>query len=108
MANWSTTPYAIENVIPYYKQHIPGAQKIARHLYWASFTIPPYGDHSHENLRAIQIPELQRLHGIDLTGIRVPNKRQALRNCVSPRVGKHILDAAIRHTTNALKGDSDD
>lgn len=96
MANWSDTPYVIENVIPYYKQLIPGGQKIARHMYWASFEIPEYDDHRQENLRAIQIPELQKLHGIDLTGISVPNKRQVLRNCVSPRVGKHILDAAIR------------
>ena len=101
LANWATTPYVIENVIPYYKQHIPGYQKIARHLYWASFEIPKYDDHSQENLRAIQIPELQKLHGIDLTGISVPNKRQVLRNCVSPRVGRHILDAAIREAVAA-------
>ena len=95
MANWSRTPYVIENVIPYYPQWIPGAQKIARHLYWSSFPIPEYDDHRTENLRTIQIPELQRMHGIDLTGIRVPNKRQVLRNCVSPRGGRHILDAMI-------------
>jgi DNA (cytosine-5)-methyltransferase 1 len=95
MANWSRTPYVIENVIPYYAQWIPGAQKIARHLYWASFTIPEYADHSEENLRAIQIPELQELHGINLDRFSLKNKRQVLRNCVSPAVGKHILDAYI-------------
>lgn len=93
MANWSPTPYVIENVIPYYPEWIPGWQKIARHLYWASFTIAEYDDHRQENLRAIQIPELQELHGINLDGIKLKNKRQVLRNCVSPRVGKHILDS---------------
>ncbi|MFL0711650.1 MAG: DNA cytosine methyltransferase [Microcella pacifica] len=95
MRNWSTTPYVIENVIPYYSQWIPGAQKIERHLYWASFTIEPYSETGHENLRRVQIPELQAMHGIDLTGIRLPNKRQVLRNCVSPRVGLHILDSFL-------------
>jgi DNA (cytosine-5)-methyltransferase 1 len=97
MANWSPTPYVIENVIPYYKQWIPGAQKIARHLYWASFEIPPYADEREENLRAIQIPQLQELHGINLDGIPLRNKRQVLRNCVPPAVGKHILDAYLQH-----------
>jgi len=94
LANWSRSIYVVENVIPYYPQWIPGAQKIARHLYWASFTIPHYPDQREENLRAIQIRELQVLHGINLDGIRLPNKRQVLRNCVSPDVGLHILAAA--------------
>lgn len=101
MANWSTTPYAIENVIPYYPQLIPGSQKIARHLYWASFEIPEYDDHGHENLRAIQIPQLQAMHGINLDGMKIPNRRQVLRNCVPPRVGRHVLDAAIASMVDA-------
>jgi DNA (cytosine-5)-methyltransferase 1 len=46
-------------------------------------------------LRAIQIPELQRMHGIDLSAYRIPNKRQVLRNMVSPKTGLHVRDAAI-------------
>lgn len=97
LANWSPTPYVVENVIPYYPQHIRGAQRIGdRHLYWASFYIPTLSvAREEENLRAIQIPELQELHGINLDGIKLKNKRQVLRNCVSPRVGKHILDAYL-------------
>ena len=94
LANWSPAPYVVENVIPYYPQWIPGAQKIARHLYWANFDIPEL-HLPQENLRALQIPDLQRLHGIDLSPFKLPNKRQVLRNMVTPEVGLHILEAAI-------------
>lgn len=85
--------YVVENVVPYYDALIP-AQKINRHLYWANFEI---GDlpRDPENLRAIQIPDLQKLHGFDLSGYKLSNKRQVLRNCVSPEVGLHILNKAI-------------
>jgi DNA (cytosine-5)-methyltransferase 1 len=84
--------YVVENVVPYYDALIP-AQKINRHLYWANFEIGDLPQKA-ENLRAIQIPDLQELHGFDLTGYKLPNKRQVLRNCVSPQVGLHILNKA--------------
>lgn len=84
--------WVVENVIPWYEPLIP-AQQINRHLYWANFDIPPMPK-LNENLRAIQIPELQRLHGIDLSPHSLPNKRQVLRNMVPPKVGAHILDSA--------------
>jgi len=105
MANWSATPYAIENVVPYYPQWIAGAQKVARHLYWASFDIPPFRKwderDTEENLRRVQIPELQALHGINLDGIQLSNKRQVLRNCVPPAVGRHVLDAYLYRDAEA-------
>jgi DNA (cytosine-5)-methyltransferase 1 len=95
LANWAECSYVVENVIPYYEQMIPGSQKIARHLYWANFTIPEYADQREENLRSIQIPQLQEMHGIYLDRFALSNKRQVLRNCVSPAVGRHILDAYL-------------
>jgi DNA (cytosine-5)-methyltransferase 1 len=85
--------WVVENVIPWYEPLIP-AQKLHRHLYWANFSIPEQ-PHVHENLRAIQIPQLQEMHGIDLSAYRIPNKRQVLRNMVSPKTGLHVRDAAI-------------
>jgi len=85
--------WVVENVVPYYKPLIE-AQKINRHLYWSNFDIPELPK-KRENLRAIQIPELQKLHGFDLSKYKLPNKRQVLRNCVLPETGKEILDAAI-------------
>lgn len=85
--------FVIENVVPYYKPLVP-AVKIDRHLYWANFDLPEL-EKKVENLRAIQIPQLEKLHGFDLSSYKLPNKRQVLRNCVSPRTGLAILQAAI-------------
>lgn len=38
------------------------------------------------------ITELQRRYGYDLSEYRLTNKRQILRNCVAPQLGKHILN----------------
>lgn len=95
LSYWAKAPYVVENVIPYYGPILAGGKKIDRHIYWANFDIPELGPSKQENLRAIQIPELQKMHGVNLDGIRLPNKRQVLRNMVPPRVGRHILDAGL-------------
>jgi DNA (cytosine-5)-methyltransferase 1 len=43
-------------------------------------------------IREAQIPELITLHG--LKNFKLKNKRQVLRNCVLPQIGKHILGCA--------------
>ena len=85
--------FVIENVVPYYKPLVP-AVKIDRHLYWANFDLPTLPKKV-ENLRSVQIPQLEKLHGFDLSSYKLPNKRQVLRNCVSPQTGLAILQAAI-------------
>lgn len=84
-------PWVVENVVPYYEALIP-AQKIGRHLYWSNFELPDLPDPV-DNIRGSQIPDLEKLHGYDLSGYRLPNKRQVLRNVVSPAVGLAILES---------------
>jgi DNA (cytosine-5)-methyltransferase 1 len=84
------TYWVVENVVPYYKPLIEG-QKINRHMYWANFEIPSLTK-VNDNIRGNQIPDLQKLHGYDLSKYKLSNKRQILRNCVSPITGKEILD----------------
>lgn len=84
--------WVVENVNPYYQPLIP-AQKINRHLYWSNFKLTEFKS-AHENIRAIQIPDLQKLHGIDLSKYKIANKRQILRNCVDPNAGLSILNDA--------------
>lgn len=105
------TKYCIENVKSYYEP-IYEPQKLGRHYYWANFEIPfkkidyvQIGTWNRKSaskeaqrkaiIREAQIPELTDLHGLDLTGIKLKNKRQVLRNCVLPEIGKYILDHAI-------------
>ena len=102
--------YCVENVKSYYKPIIE-PQTIGRHYFWANFIIPykkidyvQIGTMNRQAskeaqrkaiIREAQIPELISLSGLDLTGIKLKNKRQVLRNCVLPEVGKHILEYAI-------------
>lgn len=85
--------FVVENVRPWYNPLITGYQTIDRHLYWADFDIPEISV-GEENLRGIQIPELQKMHNINLDRFQISNKRQVLRNMVPPEVGLHILTAA--------------
>lgn len=101
--------YVVENVQGYYKPLVE-PQNMGRHYFWANFTIPEvkvdYVQIGTMNrnaskdaqrkaiIREAQIPELTDLHGLDLTGIKLKNKRQVLRNCVYPEVGLKILEAS--------------
>jgi DNA (cytosine-5)-methyltransferase 1 len=91
---YSKALWVVENVNPYYGA-MRNPVKIDRHLYWSNFSIPEV-ELKVENLRQAQIPQLQELHGVDLSNYKLKNKRQILRNCVYHQTGQHILTAAIR------------
>lgn len=84
--------WVVENVRPYYRPLIKPTVVLQRHLFWSNFEIP-IREFKHDVIRKSQIPQLQKLHGFDLSGLKIKNKRQVLRNCVYPEIGKHILDA---------------
>lgn len=86
----SVCPYVIENVKPYYKPLIEG-KLIQRHLFWSNLELPDI-EVEKGNIRKAQIPDLQLKYGFDLSNHKLPNKRQVLRNCVEPKLGKQILE----------------
>ncbi|MFA6972906.1 MAG: DNA cytosine methyltransferase [Gallionella sp.] len=90
--------WVVENVQPYYEPLIKPTAKLQRHLFWANF---PIADKKFDKdiIRKAQIPDLQKIHGFDLSKCRLKNKRQVLRNCVLPELGKYILDEAIKKGT---------
>ena len=90
----SKTRWLVENVKPYYEPLVP-AQKVGRHLYWANFTISALPNPV-EKLRASQIPDLEKLHGYDLSRFKLANKRQVLRNVVTPEIGLALMQLAER------------
>lgn len=89
----SKTKWVVENVKPYYTPLIKPVVSLQRHLFWANFRIKEKA-FKNENLRSNQIKDLQQIHGIDLTDVKLKNKRQCLRNCVLPQLGLHILNCA--------------
>ena len=86
--------WVVENVKPYYKPLIEPTAVLQRHYFWANFDIPEV-KFKKEKIRTAQIPQLQELHGFDLSGYKLKNKRQILRNCVLPELGKHILESCV-------------
>jgi DNA (cytosine-5)-methyltransferase 1 len=91
--------WVVENVKPYYKPLIEG-KLLQRHLFWSNFDIPDK-EFTKDKIRTAQIPDLQKLYGYDLSEYKLKNKRQVLRNCVSPELGLHILKSICK--TNPTK-----
>jgi DNA (cytosine-5)-methyltransferase 1 len=83
--------WIVENVKPYYKPLIDPDKILQRHFFWCNFKIE---DKFFEKdaIRNSNIPDLQDKFGYDLNKYKLPNKRQVLRNCVEPLLGKHIID----------------
>ena len=92
--------WVVENVKPYYPPLIP-AKLLQRHLFWLNFIIEDVAIPK-DNIRKVQIPDLQRMHGFNLDKYKLPNKRQILRNCVVPELGKYIFDCALREEQKKL------
>lgn len=103
LQTWFKGKYCVENVISYYEPLIQ-PQESGRHYFWANFRIPKkdygvqIGTLMHGTrkriIREAQIPELEALHEFDLSEVKLPNKRQVLRNCVVPELGLLIMDSA--------------
>ena len=84
--------YCIENVISFYEPLIP-PQEMNMHYFWSNFVIAPIGGcESREHFGGIE--KLQERKGFNLDKYKV-DKTTALRNCVEPETGKHILDCAM-------------
>jgi DNA (cytosine-5)-methyltransferase 1 len=86
--------WIVENVKPYYKPLIEPTIELQRHYFWTNFKIEPL-IFKKDKIRSAQIPDLQELHGFDLSAYKLTNKRQVLRNCVLPELGNHILQHAV-------------
>lgn len=109
---WFKGKWVVENVISYYDPLIE-PQKSGRHYFWANFPVPKvdYGvqignmmqGKNKSIIREAQRPELEKMTGFDLSGYDVPNKRRLLRNCVIPKLGRVVFDAAYTKKQQTLK-----
>ncbi len=84
--------YSIENVVPYYKPLIQPRFELHRHLFWANFDVEQREFPKAEIRTKNKISDFEGYEVV--RDSRIKNKRQVLRNCVNPMVGKHILDSA--------------
>ena len=83
--------YVVENVKPYYKSLIEPTSILQRHCFWSNFEIPVI-EIEQDKIRTAQIPDLQKLHKIDLSEVKIKDKRQLLRNCVHYKLWEYIIN----------------
>lgn len=96
LKHWFKGKYVVENVVPYYQPLIK-AQLIERHYFWSNFDIPTFiNEHKKLSHKQSEAGYLQKFLGYDLSGYKLDNKRQVLRNCVLPNLGLHIANSAYR------------
>jgi len=86
----ATGKWVVENVKPYYDPLIEPTAYLQRHMFWSNFEIEDK-EFVKDIIRSAQIPDLQELHGYDLSNYKISNKRQVLRNCVNKDLGLHVL-----------------
>jgi len=105
--------WVVENVVPYYTPFLE-PKKFGRHLIWSNFEISDFKLESPKGfIMKCNTQGAEELK--EWLGIRFPGNiyygmnhdpAQVLRNCVHPKMGKHILDNIEK--TKANLGDTED
>jgi len=97
LQQWEKNKWVVENVIPYYKHLIRPSAIVHHHSFWSNFGIATKNYPHFKTCKMIGEREfLQREFGFNIDASDVANKRQVLRNCVYPDLGKFIFDCAFK------------
>ncbi len=89
--------WVVENVKPYYTPLIKPDQILQRHFFWCNFKMQNK-NFKKDIIRSSQIPDLEKIHGYNLSKFKIKNKRQILRNCVNPEIGEYVLQNVSHET----------
>ena len=87
--------WVVENVRPYYKPLIEPTTELQRHIFWCNFKLPSK-TFEKDKIRTAQIADLEKMYGFNLKDYKFKNKRQILRNCVKPEIGKYIFEQIMK------------
>jgi len=88
--------YCIENVESWYDPLIK-PQMVGRHYLWANYPLPDKTIPVLPEKYRSSVKGLEKFYGFDLSGYDNIDKKQVLRNCVHPELGKHILKSAFKN-----------
>ena len=101
LKKWFKGKWVVENVVSYYPPLWP-PKLLDRHYFWSNFDIPDFKVERKFNIANARkstrttfkdnLKFLEEFHGIKLDE-KVKNRLLLMRNCVNPKVGKHILEA---------------
>ena len=86
--------WVVENVVAYYDPLIP-PMELGGHWFWLNFVVPTFTFGKSPRGHDLTMPEHYERKGFDLSAYKGIDKRLALRNCVEPELGKHILHYAV-------------
>jgi len=91
--------YAVENVVSWYDPLVD-PQEIGRHYIWSNYHIGDI-DMPHQNNQYGKIEDWEELYGFDLSEYELGHdkKQKMLRNCVHPKLGKHVFESRGKQTT---------
>ena len=64
--------------------------------FWSNFNIHDFKMNSRGH-RGGTVESLQKLKEIDISKYKLKNKRQILRNCVEPNLGKFVFDCFLEY-----------
>ncbi len=90
--------WVVENVKPYYQPVIKPSFELQRHLFWSSEVVLPKDFKASEIRTKNKIGDFEGFEVVSASKIK--NKRQVLRNCVDPEVGKYIFDSILKGREN--------
>ena len=105
LKKWFQGKWVVENVVPYYKPLIHG-KIIDRHMFWSNFRIPKFDPVKETRIATSSYKDYEKEYGYDLLkyNFNQYERRQKLRNCVHPKTGLHILNAARNIITKSKTG----
>ena len=97
LQEWFKGKYYVENVEPYYPELIKPIVKMDGHFFWSNFNITKISiNKSNKDVSRDNVEGLSLFKGIDLSKVKVSNKRLLLRNAVHPKLGLHIFNEAFK------------
>lgn len=83
--------WVVENTKPFYEPLVKPTAILQRHLFWSNFDIPPF------QLKASELRTKNKISDFEGSEVvaksKIKNKRQVLRNCVDPELGRHIIQS---------------
>jgi len=92
LQHYAVGKWVIENVKPYYEPLVQPSFKLHRHLFWANFAVK---DREFKPAEIRNKNKISNFDGFEVVAhSKIKNKRQVLRNCVDPELGKHIFESA--------------
>jgi len=95
LKHWFDGKWVVENVESYYDPLIAPTKTMHRHSFWCNFRFKYVESKSLQTCKKENERDyLEKEFDYDLKAYKGIDKRKALRNCVVPEIGLHILNAA--------------